>query len=76
MADITDVLGDYAATILWGAASEDLLATDLPDGRNTADDYLRRRGWKERASTRDYITGLRRSVIPVGRAPVRGWVSL
>ena len=63
MEDITDVLGDYAATVLWGAAFEDLLATDLPDGRNIADDYLRRRGWKESASTRDYIAGLRRSVI-------------
>ena len=63
MEDITDVLGDYAATVLWGAAFEDLLATDLPDGRNIADDYLRRRGWKESTSTRDYITGLRRSVI-------------
>jgi hypothetical protein len=49
--------------VLWGAAFEDLLATDLPDGRNIADDYLRRRGWKEGASTRDYIAGLRRSVI-------------
>ena len=62
-ADIEDVLGDYAAAVLWGAAFEDLLATDLPDGRNIADDYLRRRGWKESASTRDYIAGLRRSVI-------------
>src|SRR3712207_4102666 len=63
MEDLTDVLGDYAATVLWGAAFEDLLATDLPDGRNIADDYLRRRGWKEIVSTRDYIAGLRRSVI-------------
>src|SRR3712207_5301042 len=63
MEDITDVLGDYAATVLWGAAFEDLLATDLPDGRNIADSYLRRRGWKERASTREYIAGLRRSAI-------------
>ena len=51
MQDIADVLGDHAATVLWGAAFEDLLATDLPDGRNIADDYLRRRGWKESAST-------------------------
>jgi hypothetical protein len=61
--EIEDVLGDYAASTLWGAAFEDLLATDLPDGRNIADDYLRRRGWKEGAATRDYIAGLRRSVI-------------
>jgi hypothetical protein len=40
-----------------------LVATDLPGGRNIADDYLRRHGWKESASIRDYITGLRRSVI-------------
>ena len=35
----------------------------LPDGRNIADDYLRRRGWKESVSTREYIAGLRRSVL-------------
>jgi len=42
--EIEDVLGDHAATVLWGAAFEDLVATDLPGGRNLADDYLRRRG--------------------------------
>ena len=63
MEDITDVLGDHAANVLWGAAFEDLVATDLPRGRNIADDYLRRRGWKESASTRDTIAGLRRSVV-------------
>ena len=40
-----------------------MLATDLPDGRNITDDYLRRRGWKESVATRDYMAGLRRSVI-------------
>jgi hypothetical protein len=45
--DIPDVLGDHAATVLRGGAFEGLLATDLPDGRNIADDYLRRLGWKE-----------------------------
>ena len=39
-ADIADVLGEYAATTVWGAAFEDLLVTDLPDGRNLAEDYL------------------------------------
>ncbi len=61
--DIIDVLGEHSMTVLWGAAFEDLVATDLPDGRNIADDYLRRRGWKESASTREYLVGLRRSVI-------------
>lgn len=58
-----NVLGEDVITVVWGAAFEDLVATDLPGDRNIADDYLRRRGWKESASTRDYITGLRRSVI-------------
>jgi len=57
------VLGEYGASNLFGAAFEDLLATDLPDGRNIADDYLRRRGWKESVSTREYIAGLRGSFI-------------
>lgn len=61
--EIADVLGDDAATVVWGAAFEDLVAADLPGGRNIADDYLRRRGWKEGASTREYIAGLRRSTI-------------
>lgn len=46
-----------------GAAFEDLLATDLPNGRNLADEYLHRHGWKETTGIRDYITGLRRAVV-------------
>lgn len=61
--EIADILGDDAATVVWGAAFEDLVATDLPGGRNLADDYLRRRGWKEGASAREYIAELRRSTI-------------
>ena len=60
--EIEDVLGDHAATVLWGAAFEDLLATDLPDGRNIADDYLRRRGWRRarpRATTSPGCAGPR-----------------
>jgi hypothetical protein len=63
VADIEAVLGEYCVSTLWGAAFEDLLATDLPGGRNIADDYLRRRGWKEGVATREYIAGLRNSVI-------------
>jgi hypothetical protein len=62
MAAIADVLGNDAGTVLFGAAFEDLVASDLPGGRNIADDYLRRHGWKEGASTREYIAGLRHSV--------------
>ena len=55
--------GIDAATVVSNANFEDLVATDLADGRNIANDYLCRRGWKESASTREYIAGLRRSVI-------------
>ncbi|WP_043361332.1 hypothetical protein [Belnapia sp. F-4-1] len=63
--EIADVLGEDAATVVWGAAFEDLVATDLPGNRNLADDYLRRRGWKEGVSVREYIAGLRRATISV-----------
>lgn len=33
-----------------------------PDGENPVEAYLRRRGWKERALTRDYLAALRTSV--------------
>ncbi|SDB74961.1 hypothetical protein SAMN02927895_05664 [Belnapia rosea] len=61
--EIADVLGEDTATVVWGAAFEDLVAIDLPGNRNLADDYLRRRGWKEGVSAREYIAGLRRATI-------------
>ena len=57
------VIGDHHSTVLWGCAFEDLLARDLGDGRNIVDDYLKRRGWKESASNKAYITALRSSVM-------------
>ena len=61
--ELAEVIGDGYLPSRWGAAFEDLVATVLPDGRNLADDYLKRRGWKENVSTREYITGLRHSAI-------------
>lgn len=60
---IGGALGEYAASNLFDTASEGLLAIDLPDGRNIADDCLHRHGWKGSVSTRAYIAGLRRSDI-------------
>lgn len=48
---------------VWGCAFEDFLTRELDDGRNIVDDYLKRRGWKENASTRSYMSALRTSVI-------------
>jgi len=63
LAELGDMLGDDAMSAIFGAVFEDLLALDLPDGRNLADEYLRRRGWKDSAGTRDYIAALRSAPI-------------
>ncbi len=61
--ELAEVIGDDYFPAIWGAAFEDLVATVHPDGRNLADDYLKRRGWKESVSTREYISGLRHAVV-------------
>ncbi|MDB5369797.1 MAG: hypothetical protein JWP20_1355 [Roseomonas sp.] len=63
MEDLWAILDDAGQGTIWGAAFEDLLASDLPDGRNLADEYLKRRGWQEPIATREYITALRHSLI-------------
>ena len=60
---VVSILGKgWFMTTVWGSAFEDFLTRDFDDGRNIVDDYLKRRGWKESASTRVYMTALRRSV--------------
>ncbi|WP_052402972.1 hypothetical protein [Muricoccus aerilatus] len=61
--DLWDFLDDADQGVIWGAAFEDLLASDLPDGRNLADDYLKRCCLKEPVVTQEYIAALRHSVI-------------
>lgn len=61
--ELSGIVGEHHSTVLWGCVFEDLLARDLDGGRNMVDDYLKRRGWKESASNRAYITALRSSVM-------------
>jgi hypothetical protein len=61
--DLADVIGSSWLTTLWGCAFEDLISRTLDDGRNIADEYLKRRSWKETASTGAYIGALRSSVV-------------
>lgn len=57
--DIPNLLGQHWAGTLWGCAFEDFLTRrGNPDGRNVAEDYLKRRGWKETGQTRRYIGAL------------------
>jgi hypothetical protein len=63
LSDLGDVVGEDCFPTIWGAAFEDLVSSTLPEGRNLADEYLKRRGWKESVGNREYIAALRRSVI-------------
>ena len=61
--ELPKFIGDVWATTLWGCAFEDLLTRDFaPDGRNIADAYLKRSGWREDGEAKTYIKALRRSV--------------
>lgn len=67
--DITDfdelggLIGSDWAMTLWGCAFEDFLTQNVEGAGNIVDDYLKRRGWKESAGNKAYITGLRDSVM-------------
>jgi hypothetical protein len=61
---IITILGhDWFMSTVWGCAFEDFLTREFEDGVNIVDDYLKRRGWKEGASTRSYMAALRTSVM-------------
>ena len=62
--EVVAILGEnWFMTTVWGSAFEDFLTREGADGRNIVDDYLKRRGWKEGASARAYMSGLRTSVM-------------
>ena len=62
--EIMAILGhDWFMSTVWGCAFEDFLTREFEDGSNIVDDYLKRRGWKEGASTRSYMAALRASVV-------------
>ena len=62
--DVISIIGeDGFMSTVWGCAFEDFLTREFEDGSNIVDDYLKRRGWKEGASTRAYMAALRTSVM-------------
>jgi hypothetical protein len=62
--EVISILGeDWFMSTVWGCAFEDFLTREFEDGSNIVDDYLKRRGWKEGASTRAYMAALRTSVM-------------
>jgi hypothetical protein len=67
--EIDDALGGGWAMTLWGCAFEDFLTRQFgPESENPVEAYLRRRGWKERAATRAYMTALQNSVMSLYEA--------
>lgn len=61
--DIVSTIGeDLFMQTVWACAFEDFLTHEF-DGENALDDYLKRRGWKESASARNYMAALRNSTM-------------
>ncbi len=58
--EIGDLIGDHWIGTLWGCAFEDFLTRETELG-NIVDDYLKRRGWSEKAINKTYMTALRDS---------------
>lgn len=63
MEDLAEVIGEDWAVIAWGCALEDFLSRDFDDHGNIVDDYLKRRGWHEKAMNKAYMKALRSSVV-------------
>jgi hypothetical protein len=61
--DLASIIGVDRFMVLWACIFEDFLTRDLPDGSNIIDDYLKRRGWKEKVHNRAYIAALRSSTM-------------
>jgi len=62
--DVVSTVGeDLFMRTVWACAFEDFLTREFEDGENAIDDYLKRRGWKESASVRSYMTALRSSTM-------------
>jgi hypothetical protein len=61
--DLEELLGDAGFANLWGSAFEDFLTRRDAEGRNIVDDYLKRRGWKESATNKHYMSALQHSVM-------------
>lgn len=56
--DLFEMVGPHWEGTLWGCAFEDLLTQEF-DGLNIVDDYLKRRGWNEKAPHKTYMKARR-----------------
>lgn len=63
--EIADLLGDAAGMVFSFVLEAFLTARFDDDGKNVIDDYLRRRGWREKVSARRYLEALRDSKLSI-----------
>jgi hypothetical protein len=63
--DLADLIGADMVAVLWGCAFEDFLTHDVGEVGNIVDDYLKRRGWNEKALDKAYMMGLRSAVMSI-----------
>jgi hypothetical protein len=56
--ELAELVGEKWSGVVWGGGFEDFLSRQY-DSENIVDLYLKRRGWKETASNRAYLTALR-----------------
>jgi hypothetical protein len=62
--EVVAILGEESfMRSVWGCGFEDFVTRRLDHGGTVIDDYLKRRGWKESASTRAYMQALRDSTM-------------
>lgn len=61
--DLAALIGADAYMVVWGCVFEDFLTLEMEDGGNIVADYLKRRGFRETATSRAYMNGLRNSVM-------------
>jgi hypothetical protein len=61
--DLAGLIGADMVATLWGCAFEDFLTREVGELGNIVDDYLKRRGWNEKARDKAYMSGLRSSVM-------------
>lgn len=61
--ELAGLIDPHWLMTLWGCAFEDFLTTEVEGAGNIVDDYLKRRGYKESAGNKSYMTGLKCSVM-------------
>ena len=62
--DLASILDADWVSTLWGCAFEDFMTREIgPQGRNIVEVYLKKRGFKEQAQAKRYMTGLRQSTM-------------